>query len=71
MFFLGKTKIMHYFKIDKDTYFGGKGASGTYQRINSLFNLSALCQRCHLNHDRLYNIQRRRKNIRPNQLELF
>ena len=38
---------------------------------NSFFNLAALCQRCHLNHDRLHNIQRRRKNRRPNQLELF
>jgi 5-methylcytosine-specific restriction endonuclease McrA len=40
---------------------------------NSFFNLAALCQRCHLNHDR-YQHQRNRKygrNHRENQLSLF
>lgn len=39
----------------------------------SLLNLAALCQRCHLNHDRAYHLQSRRANRdRANgQLSLF
>ncbi|MEL7123866.1 MAG: hypothetical protein AAFO07_30795, partial [Bacteroidota bacterium] len=35
---------------------------------NSFFNLAALCQRCHLNHDRLDNLRRRREKRFKNQL---
>lgn len=37
---------------------------------NEMENLAALCQRCHLNYDRPYNIRRRRDNRWPNQLKL-
>jgi glyoxylase-like metal-dependent hydrolase (beta-lactamase superfamily II) len=37
---------------------------------NSFFNLKALCQRCHLNHDRKDNLRRRKMNRFPNQLKL-
>lgn len=37
---------------------------------NSFFNLAALCQRCHLNHDRKDNLRRRKENRFPNQLKL-
>lgn len=40
---------------------------------NSFFNLAALCQRCHLNHDRATNIRNRKygKNHKQNQLSIF
>lgn len=40
---------------------------------NSFFNLAALCQKCHLNHDRSQHIRNRKygRNHKRNQLELF
>jgi len=37
---------------------------------NSFFNLAALCQRCHLNHDRCQHAQNRKygRNFKRNQL---
>lgn len=34
-------------------------------------NLAALCQRCHLNHDRPNHIRNRRRNARLHTLDLF
>lgn len=43
-----------------------------YDRENNDYeNLAALCQRCHLNHDRKHNIEKRKRERNKNQMVLF
>ena len=40
-------------------------------KYSSLLDLAALCQRCHLNHDRPHHIRKRKQNKLKGQLKLF